>query len=290
MTETSNPSPWILDADEKTFQQDVVERSRETLIVIDFWATWCQPCRMLGPILEKLAREYDGKFLLVKADTEKLPNIATAFGVQSIPAVYALRDGQLLDSFVGLMPEVQLRGWLDRLLPSPAELLVAEARRLEASDAPEAETKYAEAGRLDPNLSAAPIGLAGVLLKQGRNDETRAILDALESRGYLEPEAEKLKAQLHLNAQAETAVDLDTLRRAVAADPKDLPARLALAEVLAGQANYEEALETALAVVASGKKECVEPARQLMVDIFRLLPDDSELATTYRRRLSTALF
>jgi putative thioredoxin len=290
MTETSNPSPWILDADEKSFQQDVVERSRDTLIVIDFWATWCQPCRMLGPILEKLAREYDGKFLLVKADTEKLPNIATAFGVQSIPAVYALRDGQLLDSFVGLMPEVQLRGWLDRLLPSPAELLVAEARQLEGSDAPAAEAKYAEAGRLDPNLAAAPIGLAGLLLSQGRNDETRALLDALEGRGYLEPEAEKLKAQLHLNAQAETAVDLEALRRTVAADPHDLPAQLALAEALAARGMYEEALETALAVVASGKKECVEPARQLMVDIFRLLPDGSELVTTYRRRLSTALY
>ena len=99
------------------------------LVVVDFWATWCQPCRMLGPILEKLAQEYAGKFLLVKADTDKLQNIAAGFGVQSIPAVYALRDGQLLDSFVGLLPEGQIRQWIDRLLPSEAEELVAQARQ-----------------------------------------------------------------------------------------------------------------------------------------------------------------
>src|SRR3954454_20078938 len=99
----SDTSPWIIEADESSFQQEVVERSRQIPVLVDFWASWCQPCRLLGPILEKLAREYDGKFLLVEADTEKLPSIAAGFGVQSIPAVYALRDGQLVDFFVGLL-------------------------------------------------------------------------------------------------------------------------------------------------------------------------------------------
>src|SRR5262245_45410134 len=95
----AQPSPWIIEARQDTFQQYVVSRSREITVVIDFWATWCQPCRLLAPILEKLADEYQGKFLLVKAETEKLPNIAAAFGVQSIPAVYAVRDGELVDYF-----------------------------------------------------------------------------------------------------------------------------------------------------------------------------------------------
>jgi putative thioredoxin len=288
MAASSDKSVWILEANEQTFQRDAVERSRDALVVVDFWATWCQPCRLLGPILEKLAREYEGKFFLVKADTDKLPDIAAGFGVQSIPAVFALRDGQLLDSFVGLMSEPQIRDWIDRLLPGPAELLVADARKIEASDAAAAEAKYVEAGRLDPNLAAAKIGLAGLLLKLGRSDESRAILDELEKRGFLEPEAEKLKAELHLKAQGATAGDLDTLR-AAAADLKDLPARLALAEALAARAQYEEALETALAVVQEQNKQFAEPARQLMVDIFRMLSDDSELLTTFRRRLSTAL-
>ena len=128
MFAASDDSPWIIEADDATFQSDVAERSRELPVVVDFWAEWCQPCRMLSPILEKLAREFDGKFLLAKIETEKAPKIATAFGVQSIPAVYGLRDGQLVDFFAGLLPEVQIRSWIERLLPSPAEELVAEGR------------------------------------------------------------------------------------------------------------------------------------------------------------------
>jgi len=153
MNNNADQSPWILEADEASFQQLAVERSRELLVVVDFWAPWCQPCRLLGPSLEKLAVEYDGKFLLVKADTERVPNIAAGFGVQSIPAVFAMRDGQLIDYFVGLLPEGQLRSWIDRQLPSPAEQLVAEARTLEATDTSAAEAKYAEAALLDANLA-----------------------------------------------------------------------------------------------------------------------------------------
>ncbi len=289
MTTLQEPSPWIVEADEATFQQVAVERSREVLVVVDFWAPWCQPCRLLGPILERLAQEYDGKFLLVKADTEKLPHIADGFGVQSIPAVYAMRDGQLLDFFGGLMPEAQIRAWIDRLLPTPAEMLVAEARQLEANDPGSAEAKYVEAGRLDIDLAAAKIGLAALLLRQGRLDECRAIVEELDKRGYLEPEAEKLKSQLNLMSQSPAAGDLATLRAAVVAQPQDLSARLALAEALAAQAQYEEALAMALAIVQTGKKEFVEPARRMMVDVFHLLPEDSPLLTDYRRRLSTAL-
>jgi putative thioredoxin len=289
MTDDTKPSPWILEADEKTFQQDVVERSRDVLMLIDFWAPWCQPCQLLGPILEKLARDYDGKFLLVKANTEKMPNIAAAFGVESIPAVFALGEGKLVDFFVGLKREAQLRAWIDRLLPSPAQQLVSEARLLEATDPAAAEAKYLEASQLDANLPSAKIGLAALLLKTGRHDETQTILDELERRGFLEPEAERVKAELHLKASGTGTVDVQPLRQAVAADPKDFAARLALAEALGQQGQYEEALELALAAVSSGKKDFVEPARKLMVDIFHLLPDDSELVTTYRRRLSTAL-
>lgn len=290
MNDIADKSPWVVEADEASFQQLAVERSRELLVVVDFWAPWCQPCRLLGPILEKLAAEYDGKFLLVKADTEKVPNIAAGFGVQSIPAVYAMRDGQLIDYFVGLLPEGQLRSWIDRQLPSAAEQLVTEARSLEATDAEAAEAKYAEAARLDANLASARIALASLMLGQGRTDEARTMLDELEARGFLEPEAERLKAELHLASSGEAPPDLEALRAAAKNDPQNLGARLALAEALATQRQFEEALETALAIVQTHKKEFAEPARKLMVDIFRLLPDDSPLVTDYRRRLSTALY
>ncbi len=290
MTGSTEKSPWVLDAVEATFQEQVVERSRQTLVVIDFWATWCQPCRLLGPILEKLADDYGGKLLLVKAETEKLPNIAAGFGVQSIPAVYALRNGELLDYFVGLRDERQIRAWIDRLLPSEAETLVAEAKALEATDPKLAEANYKKASELDPNLSGAKIGLASLYLAQGRKDESRALLDELEQRGFLEDEAEKLKAQLHVASQVHAESDLEALRATSAADPTNLGATFELAQALAAATRYEEALEVALGIVQAGKREFVEPARALMVDIFRLLPDDSALVIDYRRRLSTALY
>ncbi len=290
MAEASDSSPWILEADEATFQQQAVERSREVLVVVDFWATWCQPCRLLGPILESLARAYDGKFVLVKADTEKLPNIAAGFGVQSIPAVYALRDGQLLDYFIGLRDEQQLRQWIDRLLPSEAESLVAEARALAQSDPVAAETKFSKAGQLDPNLASAKIGLAALHLAQSRPDAARAVIEELEKRGFLEDEAEKIKAQLHVAATGKTTANVPALRDRLASEPKNHATALELAQALAAAAQYEEALSTALAIVESHDKQHVEPAKALMVDIFRLLPDESPLTTDYRRRLSTALY
>jgi putative thioredoxin len=290
MAEPADKSPWIVEADEATFQQQVVERSRELLVVIDFWAAWCQPCRLLAPILESLARDYDGKFLLVKADTEKLPNIAGAFGVQSIPAVYALRDGQLLDYFVGLRDQHQLRAWIDRLLPSQAESLVAEARTLAASKPDEAVARFLQASQLDPNLASARIGLASVYLAQSRLDEARQIVEELEKRGFLEDEAEKIKAQLHVAAAGNATADLDSLRDKAATSPHDRAAALELAKALAAAAQFEEALKTALAIVESHDKQFSEPAKNLMLDVFRLLPDDSPLTTEYRRRLSTALY
>ena len=181
------PSPFILEPTAEDFAAEVIERSHQVPVVVDFWAEWCQPCRMLGPVLEKLAVEYGGKFVLVKADTEKLSEIASGFGVRSIPAVFALRDGQVVDSFVGVLPEASLRTWLDRIMPTPAELLAVEAKSLEATDLDSSRAKYVEAASLAPAEPSIKIGLARVALAQGRVDEAREILHHLEGRGYLEP-------------------------------------------------------------------------------------------------------
>lgn len=282
-------SPWIVDAAEATFETDVIERSRELPVVIDFWAAWCQPCKMLTPILEKLAIEYDGRFLLVKAETEKVPSIAAAFGVQSIPAVYGIRDGQILDFFVGLLREDQIRAWLERLIPSGAELLVASAQKITESDPAKAEAMLREAHEQSPNLASAQIALADLLYRQARADESRAILTELEQRGFLEPEAEKLKAQLDLTSHT-VAGDVAKYRQELETDPENPELRLKLAEALAAEGQYEEALQLALSLVQADRKRYGEQARKIMVDIFRLLPDDSQLATEYRRKLSTALY
>jgi putative thioredoxin len=286
----SNKSDWIIKTTDASFDADVLERSRQQPVIVDFWAEWCQPCRLLTPILEKLAAEYQGKFVLVKANTEQTPAAAGRFGVQSIPAVYGFRDGEVLDAFIGVLPEEQLRVWLDRLLPTEAEQRVAEARRLEADDATAAETAYREAITLDANLATAKIGLAGLLLRSGRNKESRELIEQLERRGHLEAEAQKIKAEQDVRAMGQQAGDVDGCRAAVAQTPQDLSLRFRLAEALAAAGQYEEALQTALQLIRDDKQQFGDSARQLMVDIFQLLPDDSELTSTYRRQLATALY
>jgi putative thioredoxin len=285
----ADPSPYILDATSATFEADVVERSKTVPVVVDVWATWCGPCKMLGPLLEKLAREYDGKFVLAKVDSDRAPEVAASLRVRSIPAVFGVRDGQILDAFTGVQSEGFIRQWLDRLLPSKAETLVAEARELEASDPGAAGAKFSEALTLDPELATARVGLARLALAAGRADEAQATILELERRGFLEPEAEKLKAELVLRAQSEGASDVDAARAAAEADPRDKTLKLKLAEALAAAGRYEEALATALDLVETDRKATGEEARKLMLAVFQLLPEDSELAFEYRRRLSFAL-
>jgi putative thioredoxin len=282
--------PYIIETTDATFEQDVIERSKQVPVVVDFWATWCQPCRLLGPILEALAREKDGAFVLVKANTEQVPNVAAAFRIRSIPAVVALKDGRMIDSFVGLLPEPAVRAWIEALQPTPAELKIAEARRVEATDPAAAERLYRAASELAPNDSAAKIGLAGVLLALDRIDEAQALIAHLERRGFLEPEAERLKAELVLRQGAHDAGDLVARRADAARQPGDLGVRFKLAEALAAAGQHAEALELALSIVEEGPKELREAARTLMISIFQLLPDDSELASESRRKLSAALY
>ncbi len=277
--------PWVVDTTAETFERDVLERSFEVPVVVDFWATWCAPCRALGPLLEKLADQYAGRFVVVKADTDQLQEAALQFQVQSIPAVFGVVAGQVVDFFAGALPEPQLRAWLDRLLQGSR---LVEAQRLEGTDPPRAEQVYRELLAQQPADANAQIGLARLLVAQQRSAEAGALIEQLESRGFLEPEAEKLKAALQL--QDKGNVDLGSLRQASEAEPGNLALRLQLAQALAGNGEYEQAFEICLALVEQDRQGVGEQARQVMVDIFRVLPAGSELVSDYRRRLAMLLY
>lgn len=288
MTETTR-SPHIIETTPETFEADVIERSMSVPVVVDFWATWCQPCRLLGPVLEMLAVEYDGKFALVKAETERMPDVVAGFGVRSIPAVFAIRGGRVVDSFVGVLSEASLRAWLDRIMPSPAEVLTTEAKGLEATDPEAAYARYQEALGLTPADPLIKVGLGRMALAMEKVDEARSIVEALEGRGFLEPEAETLKAEVTLRDLGGSGGGLGPLREARQANPDDKGVQLALAEGLAAAGEYEEALGLALDLVERDRRGTGEPARKLMIAVFQLLPPDSELGSDYRRRLSFAL-
>ncbi len=280
-------SPHVIETTPENFVSDVVERSNSAPVVVDFWAEWCQPCRILGPTLEKLATEFDGQFTLVKANTETMPEVASAFGVRSIPAVFGVRDGKVVGSFVGVLPEASVRSWIEKLMPTPAEILIKEAAALEEADPEGAERKYRQALELVPEDVTVQLGLGRMALTLGRPEEARATIQQLERRGFLEPEAETLKAKLTLEGHA--GEDLASLRAALESQPKDRSLQLRLAEALAAEGQHAEALALALDLVERDRRGTGEPARKLMLAVFQLLPADSELVAEYRRKLSVAL-
>jgi putative thioredoxin len=199
--------------------------------------------------------------------------------------VFGLVGGQVVDSFTGALPPPQIRQWLDRLLAAGD---LSAAQRLETEQPAEAEAKYRQIIEQQPNEWAATIGLARVLLAQERPEDAREIIERLERRGFLEPEAEKVKAALAFLNRG--GGDAESRRRAADAQPDNLQLQFELAEALAADQRYPEALDICLSLVERDRSGVGETARQLMLDVFRLLPGDSELVRDYRRKLSMLLY
>ncbi|MCA9165761.1 MAG: tetratricopeptide repeat protein, partial [Planctomycetales bacterium] len=212
-------SAWVVETTRETFEADVWERSEQVPIVVDFWAPWCAPCRALGPVLERLAGEYEGQFELVKVNMDEVPEAAAQFQVQSIPMVVGLRHREVVDFFVGALPESHLRAFLDRIVPSAAERLVLEARLLQETEPDGAIQRLRQAMELEPNQSAATIACGQLLVDLGRYEEAAEIVEQLEGRGFLEPEAQRVQAAVQRHQQGAEAGDVAACREALAAEP-----------------------------------------------------------------------
>ena len=289
MSNTTDNSPFVINTTDADFLQDAVERSKEVPVVLDFWATWCQPCRMLGPVLEKLAEEYQGQFILVKADGDHCPSATAEFNVQAYPTVFGLRNGEPVDYFEGLLPEQQLREWIDRLLPSQADKLAAEAEALRSGDIEAAIGKLQQAIELSPQDIALQTKLAEFYMDARKFAEAEALLQRLHEIGY-ESDVDQLLMAVRVKKEGGQSGGVEACRAVATEKPDDLNLRLDLAEALAADGQYEEALDLALSAVVADKANFGERSRTVMLGIFALLPDDSPLISDYRRKLSAALY
>jgi putative thioredoxin len=269
---------------EDDFQSAVLQRSREVPVVVDFWASWCEPCKVLDPILERVALDFDGAFELAKVDVDSNQALAGAFQVQGIPTVIAFREGKEVARFTGAYPEPAVRSFVDSLLPTQLDLMVDQARTaLIEGDDTTAEHLFRQVLEQKPDHGDAGSGLAALLIDRGDTDEALIVLGKLTPDG----EVERLQAAARLRATA--GGDIDALEAAIAQDPDNEMARIELAKALAARAEYEPALDHLLAVVrrkGAGKEE----ARRAMVDVFGVLGDEHPLVADYRRQLASALY
>jgi putative thioredoxin len=274
----------------EAFEQEVLEASAKVPVLVDFWAPWCAPCRVLKPILEKLAGEYQGKFLLAKVNSDEHPQLSARFGVRGIPNVKAFVDGRLADEFTGALPESGVRAFIDRLIPTPGEKLRRTASALIAQgDLDEAERNLRSAVELEPANHPLRLDLVELLLAKNSQAEAEALFAPIPERERDE-RADKLYSLLLLWKKSQELPSVAELESRLAADPDDLQSRLALGERLIAAKRVEPALAALLEVVRRDRGAMRSSARKLMVDVFSLASDQTELVSTYRKLLAGALY
>jgi putative thioredoxin len=283
-------SAYSFDSVTATFEQDVLERSKAVPVLVDFWAPWCAPCRVLKPILEKLAVEYGGRFLLAKVNTDENPEIAGQYGVRGIPNVKAFVGGRLVDEFTGALPESDVRSFLAQLVPSPAEQLRRAAQEAVArGDRETAEATLLEAVSLDPRNEAARVDLAELLIARHDYSSAEAELAAVPEDGR-DDRAAALAARVALWKRGQSLPDLSTLKASVDARPEDLAARFGYAERLAADGQLRPAMDELIEVVRRDRGAERERARKTIVALFGVAADQPDLVGEYRRKLAGVLY
>ena len=275
----SDASQWVFDVTEADFKRDVVDASSQRPIVVDFWAPWCQPCRQLGPLLEKLVNERKGAVALAKVNVDQAQRLAQYFHIEAIPAVKAFKDGQLVLEFDGVLPEQQLSEFLDQLGGTPVE------ESAEPEDPAALEQKFRKLIETDKENHKARVGLAKALLAQNKTEEILAILDPIPAEGDAAVEAAGIKARLEIAQLAQGLAGEATLRQRLAAEPKNAKLHYELGCVLGAAEKYPEALAELYSAAECDFKLASGSAREAMVRIFYVLGTDHELANEYRSKL-----
>jgi putative thioredoxin len=285
----------VVESNTQTFVADVVEASMEVPVVVDFWAPWCEPCKTLGPMLEKVVNATQGKVKMVKVDIDQNQEIAQQMRIQSIPAVFAFKNGQPVDGFVGAQSESQIKSFVERLAgpigPTPVEQAMEQAAQaLEAEDFDGAANMYSQVLSHVPDEAGAIAGMARCMLGLNDVDGAREILDAVDDTLAKHVEIEGARAALALAERSEESGDETELRARLAADENDHQARYDLATAHYAANRNEEAIDELLELVRRERSWNEEAARQMLLQVFEALGPTHELSASGRRKLSAILF
>lgn len=281
----------VFDATTETFEAEVLQKSLQTPVLVDFWATWCGPCKTLGPTLEKLAGEYNGAFRLAKVDVDKEQEIAAAFQIRSVPTVFLVKGGQIVDGFPGAVPEGQLREFLKQHGVEPGQAANEEhvAEEVAPVDPHAQVVALRKAIETEPDKAELKLDLALALLKTGAGTEAEALLDALPAKLATDDRAVRARSRLSFAALLKDAPPPEVLEAAIASNPDDLRARhlLGAQQLLGGK--EQAALEQFLEMLRRDRGYEDGLPKKTLIDAFRVVEDES-LVGQYRRKMSSLLF
>ncbi|MBU6297286.1 MAG: thioredoxin [Alphaproteobacteria bacterium] len=295
----ASTSPYVKDASLATFAADVLEASREVPVIVDFWAPWCGPCKQLGPALEKAVDDAKGAVRLVKVNIDENQEIARQLRIQSIPTVYAFKNGQPVDGFMGAIPESQIKTFVQTLAGGEAghggadhaaEVLAMADEAFASGDVGQAAQAYAHVLQDDPGHPKAVAGLARCYLKSGDLERARNTLQLVRPDGAADEAVRAVEAELKLREEAAKVGDTAELQARLAADPNDHQARYDLALALDAKGEREGALEALLDIVRRDRKWNDEGARKHLVTLFEAMGPTDPRTVAARRKLSSILF